>query len=124
MLLFSYVLCYSSENVTASKFQGNRILDSDSSPESSAHGFNYDSKYLIEVRGLPWSTTRQDIINFFKDVTILNGPNGIHFMTDATDRKIGRAFIQLAQLKDFKLVRQYNLKYLGDRCIQGNMLTT
>lgn len=118
-----FLHCYS-ESVPANQFKIKRVLDSDSSDssrKSSSHGFNYDSKYLIEVFGLPRSSARQDILNFFKDINILNGPNGIHFMTDEKDRKSGRAFIQLAQLKDFKLAHQYNTKYLGDHCITGNI---
>lgn len=84
---------------------------------------NYDLPYLIRIRGLPWSTTKQDILNFFDGVHILNGEDGIHLVTLALlpNRPLGEAFIQLATQKDLNLAHTYDRKNLGTRYIEGRL---
>ena len=47
--------------------------DSDCSLDAANGGFNYDSKYLIQVSGLPWSVTKPKIAEFFENILFLNG---------------------------------------------------
>lgn len=91
---------------------------SDSSSDSSSHGFNYDSLYLIEVRNLPRCATREEIKDFFKGISILNDLNGIHFILDESNRKKGRAFIQLENMKDYQSAQKYNMNILGDHQVE------
>lgn len=95
-----------------------RVYESDDS-DSSSHDFNYDSKFLIELRGLPWSATKKDVEHFLKDVNILNGLRGIHFLLDDNHQKINRAIIQLGQIRDYTLAKKYNHQLMFDRCIEG-----
>lgn len=108
--------------VLDSAWKGVRVLESSASDssESSSHGFNYDSKYLIEVRDLPWSVSRHEIKDIFKDVNILNGLRGIHFVLDDKNQTSGRALVQLEQLKDFQTAFKYNMHSMDDHYIKGN----
>lgn len=93
--------------------------DSDCSFDAPKSGFNYDSKYLINVRGLPWSATKPEIADFFGSINILNGQDGIHFIIDERNMKQGQAFIQLDQLRDLTAALKINKKYMEDRYIEG-----
>lgn len=98
--------------------------DSDRSSWNAAiDDFNYDSKFLIEVRGLPWSATKQEVSDFFANVSILNGLNG--FIVDEKNYKNGRAYIQIEQLKDYMLALKYHKHHMDDRYVEGTVeLTT
>lgn len=80
--------------------------------------FNYDSKYLIYVRGLPWSATKPEIADVFKGITILNGLDGIHFIIDEANLDICEAYIQVENLRDYIAVMKIT-KQMDDRCIEG-----
>lgn len=112
------------DSVVDAAWKGVRVLessDSDSS-DSSSHGFNYDSKYLIEVLNLPASATRQEIRQFFSGISILNGIYGIHFVLEEKYRKSGRAFVQLENLKEYQTIHKFNMKRLDNRYIEGKRL--
>lgn len=71
------------------------------------------------MRGLPWSATKEDVKDFFHNVTILNGLNGIHFILEEKHLKNGRAFVQLEQYCDLVSALKYNRKSMNDRYIEG-----
>lgn len=96
----------------------NAPSDSDCSWDASQRGFNYDSKYLIQVRGLPFSATKPQIAAFFENISILNGVDGIHFILNGSNMKDGQAFIQLESLRDYTAARKMNKK-MDDRFIEG-----
>lgn len=76
---------------------------------------------MIRIRGLPWSTTKKEICEFFNGVNILNGENGVHLITFAGKRlkPLGEAYIQLASEDDFNFAQTFNRKNLGSRYIEG-----
>lgn len=37
-----------------------------------------DNSYIIKLRGLPFSTTAQEVLNFLNGVNVLNGKNGMY----------------------------------------------
>lgn len=81
--------------------------------------FNCDTKYLFQICGLPWSATKIQIAEFFKNINILNSLDGILFIFDVEDKKNIRAYIQLKTLKDFLTALKMHKKCIGDRCIEG-----
>lgn len=107
---------FCSENV----FDWNLFGKNSSSSDDSADGFNYDSKYLIEVKGLPRTATRQDISDFFNNMSILNGLYGIHFLFDIDIQESGRAYVQLENLKDFQTALKQQ-KCMDNCHIEGNI---
>lgn len=74
--------------------------------------------YLIKVRGLPWKTTKKDLVEFFANVNIYNGLDGIHFVTD-DENNFGVAYIQLSSRKDYDLAQSFHRKKLDERYIEG-----
>lgn len=86
---------------------------------------NYDdSVNIIRIRGLPWNTTVREICDFFEGVNILNGENGVHLITLATNnsKPLGEAYIELASNEDFELAKSFHKKNLGTRYIEGILL--
>lgn len=79
----------------------------------------YATSYLIKVRGLPWTTTKKDLRDFFSKVHILHGLNGIHFITD-DENNFGVAYIQLPTRQDYEVAQTYHRKKLDERYIEGD----
>lgn len=62
--------------------------------KNSTHNFG-----LIMACGLPWKTSKADVVRTFANFNILNGEHGVHFIVDE-DSNHNNAFIQLSSSKD------------------------
>lgn len=76
---------------------------------------------MIRIRGLPWSATKKEIVQFFDGVHILNGENGVHLITLSGNksRPLGEAYIQLASEDDFKQAQNFHRQNMGQRYIES-----
>lgn len=74
--------------------------------------------YIVQVKGLLWSCTAKDLLQFFSDCRIHNGENGIHFTLDWLGRPSGRAFIELEHEEDVGKALEKHRQYLGPRYIE------
>lgn len=83
---------------------------------------NYDSTYLIQASGFPWFATKQDIVEHFNGINILNGENGIHFIIDKTKNSRNEAMIQLATEKDYQKATTQKMKKMGPFSIKSKMI--
>lgn len=83
--------------------------------------FDYDCTWLIRIRGLPWSATKKEIVQFFDGVNILNGENGVHLITLSGNksRPLGEAYIQLASEDDFNKAQNFHRQNMGQRYIES-----
>lgn len=68
---------------------------------------------------MPWSVTKQEIMDFFAGVNILNGINGIHFIIEDKKIRKGEAYVQLKTENDLKLAQSYHKRFMGERYIEG-----
>lgn len=91
---------------------------SDSQARDNSVDSGYGTSYLIKVRGLPWTTTKKDLRDFFCKVHILHGLDGIHFITD-DENNFGVAYIQLPTRQDYEIAQMYHRKKLDERYIEG-----
>lgn len=71
----------------------------------------YDTRHLIYVKGLPWTANKQEILDFFDGINILNGTKGIHFVIENENRN--DAFIQLATVDDHRLAMTRKVHRMG-----------
>lgn len=76
----------------------------------------YDTTYLIDVKGIPWTATKWEIIGFFEDFKILNGPDGIHFKVNNPSNN--DAFIQLTTFTDYHSAVKQKTRYIGNSAIK------
>ncbi|XP_044144255.1 heterogeneous nuclear ribonucleoprotein H3-like [Bufo gargarizans] len=72
---------------------------------------------IVRVRGLPWSCTCEEVLEFFSDCGIADGVSGIHFTTSKEGRPSGEAFIVLETEDDLKKALEKDSKYMGHRYI-------
>lgn len=74
--------------------------------------------YVIQVRGLPWSCTAQDLLQFFSDCRVRDGLKGIHLTTDRLGRPSGQAFIEMSHEEDVTKALEKHRQYLGPRYVE------
>ncbi|XP_063817658.1 heterogeneous nuclear ribonucleoprotein H3 isoform X3 [Pseudophryne corroboree] len=73
---------------------------------------------IVRVRGLPWSCTREEVLEFFSECSIADGIGGIHFTMSKEGRPSGEAFIVLDTEDDLKKALEKDRKYMGHRYIE------
>ena len=71
---------------------------------------------VIKMRGLPYSTTEQEIISFFSGLRIPNG--GVSIGRDASGRASGEAHVEFASDQDAQSAMLLNRQRIGSRYIE------
>ncbi|XP_040898115.1 G-rich sequence factor 1 [Toxotes jaculatrix] len=74
--------------------------------------------YIVLVKGLPWSCTAQDLLQFFSECRIRDGVKGIHLTVDRHGRASGRAFIEMEHEADVSKALEKHRQYLGPRYVE------
>lgn len=77
-----------------------------------------DDDNVIKIRGLPWSTTVDEIIKFFDGVNVRNGRAGVHLTSSKNGRPSGEAFIELDTEEDVEQALQKDKEHMGRRYIE------
>lgn len=73
---------------------------------------------MVLLRGLPYSTTMQDVLNFFRDFPSLT-PDCVHIQRDAEGRASGEAVVAFPNREEAeRAVRLKNRHYIGRRYIE------
>ncbi|XP_074525969.1 G-rich sequence factor 1 [Halichoeres trimaculatus] len=79
--------------------------------------------YIVQVRGLPWSCSGQEILQFFSECRIRDGEKGIHITYDRMGRPTGRAFLEMEHEEDVRKALEKHRQYLGPRYIEVSEVT-
>lgn len=74
---------------------------------------------VIKVRGLPWSTTVDEILKFFSECNIANGKAGIHMTMSREGRPSGEAYIEMDSEEDIEKAVKRDRDHMGHRYIEG-----
>lgn len=74
--------------------------------------------FIVRVRGLPWSATRDDIVNFFSPVLVTGGPQGVHFTFTRDGRPSGEAFIEFSSADDLEAALLKHNAHMGKRYVE------
>ncbi|XP_061586694.1 G-rich sequence factor 1 [Cololabis saira] len=90
--------------------------DPDSDPETK-------EVYIVQVKGLPWSCSTQDLLQFFSECRIHNGEQGIHLTVNRQGKPSGRAFIELENEEDVSKALEKHRQYLGPRYVEVSEVT-
>ena len=51
--------------------------------------------FVIRCRGLPWSTTKDEVVNFFDDCKFKDGEESVHLTLTREGRPSGEAYIEV-----------------------------
>ncbi|XP_051277918.1 G-rich sequence factor 1 [Dicentrarchus labrax] len=74
--------------------------------------------YIMQVRGLPWSCSAQELLQFFSECRIRDGVNGIHLVVDKIGRPMGQAFIELEHEEDVNKALDKHRQFIGSRYVE------
>lgn len=85
--------------------------NSDSGPEKK-------EVFIIRAKGLPWSCTTDDLIQFFSECRVRDGVKGIHLTVNRDGKPNGQAFIELEHEEDVSKALEKHRQYLGPRYIE------
>ncbi|XP_063244417.1 LOW QUALITY PROTEIN: heterogeneous nuclear ribonucleoprotein H2 [Bacillus rossius redtenbacheri] len=77
-----------------------------------------DESYVIKLRGLPWSTTVDEIIKFFSDCNIRGGKAGIHMTMSREGRPSGEAYVEMETDEDIDQAVKRDRDHMGQRYIE------
>ena len=78
-----------------------------------------DNHFVIRCRGLPWSTTVDEIVNFFSDCKFKDGSESVHLTLTREGRPSGEAYIELESEEDMDKAIEKDKQHMGKRYIEG-----
>lgn len=87
---------------------------------SNGSGDHDDEGYVVRLRGLPWSTTVDEILKFFSDCKICHGKAGIHMTMSREGRPSGEAYIEMEREEDIEKACKRDRDHMGHRYIEGS----
>ncbi|KAJ9698005.1 hypothetical protein PVL29_007217 [Vitis rotundifolia] len=71
---------------------------------------------VLRLRGLPFSASKEDILDFFKDFVLLE--DSIHMTVNSEGRPTGEAFVEFTNAEDSKAAMAKDRMTLGSRYIE------
>jgi len=71
---------------------------------------------VIKLRGLPWESSAEDILSFFKGITI--NPNSVMMTRDRIGRGSGEAYVQFNSKEDYIKAMKMDRETIGSRYIE------
>ncbi|NP_001135339.1 G-rich sequence factor 1 [Salmo salar] len=74
--------------------------------------------FIIRAKGLPWSCTTEDLLQFFSECRVRDGVKGIHLTVNRDGKPNGQAFIELEHEDDVGKALEKHRQYLGPRYIE------
>ncbi|XP_075464012.1 G-rich sequence factor 1 isoform X1 [Ascaphus truei] len=86
--------------------------------ESQSIAENVTEMFIVRVRGLPWSCTADDVLNFFSDCNVRSGAEGVHFIFNRDGKPRGDAVIEFETVEDLQKAVEQHKKYMGQRYVE------
>lgn len=82
-----------------------------------------ETKYVVRVRGLPYSCCGAEVVEFFSDsINIVNGEAGVHFTLTKEGRPSGEAYIELENDSDVAKAIKMDREVLQGRDGKGRYI--
>jgi len=75
-------------------------------------------KKVVKARGLPWSATADEVLQFFSNCNIIGGSEGIHFTTNREGRPSGECFVELDSENDVAEALKRDRDNMGKRYVE------
>ncbi|EEB11687.1 Heterogeneous nuclear ribonucleoprotein F, putative [Pediculus humanus corporis] len=79
---------------------------------------NDGDSYVIKMRGLPWSTTDEEILKFFNNCKVKNGKEGVHIIMTREGRPSGEAYVEMETDQDIEEALKKDRDYMGTRYME------
>uniref|UniRef100_A0A0C9RM99 TSA: Wollemia nobilis Ref_Wollemi_Transcript_11219_1353 transcribed RNA sequence n=2 Tax=Wollemia nobilis TaxID=56998 RepID=A0A0C9RM99_9CONI len=71
---------------------------------------------ILKLRGLPFSATKRDIIEFFRDYDL--SESNVHIVTHSDGRATGEAFVEFSNTADSKAAMSKDKMMIGSRYVE------
>uniref|UniRef100_A0A1B6D4H1 RRM domain-containing protein n=1 Tax=Clastoptera arizonana TaxID=38151 RepID=A0A1B6D4H1_9HEMI len=84
----------------------------------SSSGDHEDEGFVVKMRGLPWSTTVEEIIKFFDKCNIKNGKAGVQMTMSREGRPSGEAYVEMETEEDVEQALKKDREHMGHRYIE------
>ncbi|KAK6629710.1 hypothetical protein RUM43_003528 [Polyplax serrata] len=79
---------------------------------------NDGDSYVIKMRGLPWSTTDEEILKFFNNCKVKNDKEGVHIIMTREGRPSGEAYVEMETDEDIEEALKKDREYMGSRYME------
>lgn len=77
---------------------------------------------ILRLRGLPWSATKEDIIQFFEPIVLAGGEDGVRMIMSREGRASGEAYVTLETADDLPEAEKKHNQHIGRRYVEGNLI--
>ncbi|XP_032515791.2 heterogeneous nuclear ribonucleoprotein H2-like [Danaus plexippus] len=77
-----------------------------------------DGSYIIKLRGLPFSTTAEDVLTFLSGVNVINDKDGVHLTEVRPGRPSGECFVEVQSQDDVTHALKKDKENIGRRYIE------
>ncbi|XP_072929445.1 heterogeneous nuclear ribonucleoprotein H2-like isoform X2 [Epargyreus clarus] len=77
-----------------------------------------DGSHIIKLRGLPFTTTVEDVLDFLDGVRVLNGKEGVHLTEVRPGRPSGECFVEVEGPSDVEEALKKDKENMGKRYIE------
>lgn len=73
---------------------------------------------ILRLRGLPFSAKKDDVLDFFKEFSLLEEDDSIHIIHNSDGRPTGEAYVKFLSVEDAKAAMVKDRMTLGSRYIE------
>ncbi|VVC99935.1 unnamed protein product [Leptidea sinapis] len=77
-----------------------------------------DGSHIVKLRGLPFSTTVEDVLDFLNGVNVLNEKEGVHLTEIRPGRPSGECFVEVESQEDVDEALKKDKENMGSRYIE------
>ncbi|CAG9787499.1 unnamed protein product [Diatraea saccharalis] len=77
-----------------------------------------DNSFIVKLRGLPFSTRVEDVLDFLTNVNVLNGKSGVHLTEVRPGRPSGECFVEVESQQDVDEALKKDKENMGKRYIE------
>ncbi|CAH0724051.1 unnamed protein product, partial [Brenthis ino] len=77
-----------------------------------------DGSHIVKLRGLPFSTTTEDVLDFLSGVNVINGKEGVHLTEVHPGRPSGECFVEVQSQEDVEEALKKDKENMGKRYIE------
>ncbi|XP_026683580.1 heterogeneous nuclear ribonucleoprotein H2-like, partial [Diaphorina citri] len=77
--------------------------------------------FVMNLRGLPFSATEDDILKFFDGINVKSGRAGIHILLSREGRPSGEAFVEVESEDDCTAAEKKDRQHIGERYIEDGI---
>lgn len=77
-----------------------------------------DGSHIIKLRGLPFSTTVEDVLDFLSGVNVVNDKEGVHLTEVRPGRPSGECFVEVQSQEDVDEALKKDKENMGKRYIE------